>query len=137
MNKVIITGFMANDPESRTTSSGIATCSFRVAVQRRFADKNGNRESDFLTVVCWRQTAEFVSKYLHKGRRVAVEGSIQTRSYEANDGSKRYVTEIVADNIEALDKAETKSGNAADTVAAAQATFGAGFTEVVDDELPF
>ena len=99
MNKVILIGNLASDVESRTTASGIANCTFRLAVQRRFANAQGVREADFLPIVCWRQTAEFASKYLSKGRKVAVEGSIQTRSYDANDGSKRYVTEIIADNV--------------------------------------
>lgn len=133
MNKVILTGFVANDPESRTTSNGIANCNFRIAVQRRFANQQGVRESDFLQVVCWRQTAEFAKRYLLKGRRVAVEGSIQTRSYDAQDGSKRYVTEIIADSVEALDKADTKP----DAASNAQKVFGAEFVEEQDDDLPF
>lgn len=137
MNKAILIGYMANDPESRTTNSGINTCTFRLAVQRRFADKDGNRASDFLPIVCWRQTAEFATKYLGKGRKVAVEGSIQTRSYDAQDGSKRYVTEIIADNVTALDKAEQKANTASNVVAAAQQTFGADFVAVDDDALPF
>ena len=102
MNKAILIGNLANDPESRTTQSGIAQCTFRLAVQRRFANAQGVREADFLTIVCWRQTAELCARYLSKGRKVAVEGSIQTRSYDAQDGTKRYVTEIVADNVEFL-----------------------------------
>lgn len=138
MNKVILSGFLANNPESRTTVNGVTTCTFRLAVQRRFANKDGNRESDFLPIVCWRQTADFASRYLLKGRRVAVEGSIQTRSYDAQDGSKRYVTEIIADNIEALDKAEQKAEAPSDVVEKAQQLFGEGFTEVTDDDaLPF
>lgn len=102
MNKVILIGNLANDPEACTTSSGISQCSFRLAVQRRFANASGVREADFLPVVAWRQTAELCEKYLSKGRKVAVEGSIQTRSYDAQDGTKRYVTEIIADNVEFL-----------------------------------
>ena len=135
MNKVILIGNVAADPESRTTSSGIAQCSFRLAVQRRFTNQSGVREADFLPIVCWRNTAEFASKYLLKGRRVAVEGSIQTRSYDAQDGTKRYVTEIIADNLEILDRSENKP--AAETVAKAETTFGKGFVEVEDDALPF
>ena len=97
MNKAILIGNLASDPETRTTQSGIAQCSFRLAVQRRFANQQGVREADFLQIVCWRQTAELCARYLSKGRKVAVEGSIQTRSYDAQDGTKRYVTEIVAD----------------------------------------
>ena len=136
MNKVFIIGNLASDPESRTTASGIAQCSFRLATQRRYANQSGVREADFHQVVCWRNTAEFASKYLLKGRRVAVEGSIQYRSYDAQDGTKRYVTEIIADNLEILDRNENKAAPA-DTVAKAEQTFGAGFVEVEDDALPF
>lgn len=132
MNKVILIGFTASDPEAYTTKNGVARSSFRVAVRRRFANANGDRESDFLDVVAWRGTAEYCNKYLTKGRRVSVEGSIQSRSYDANDGSKRYVTEIIADNVEILER--TNSG-------AQQPAAQPGpddFTEVnVDDELPF
>ena len=142
MNKVILIGNLANDPESRTTQSGIAQCSFRIAVQRRFKGANGERETDFLPVVCWRQTAEFAQRYLAKGRKVAVEGSIQTRSYDAQDGSKRYVTEIIADSVEAVGGREDGAQGAQNAQSAQQAQEPAqdhqmGFTEVDDDELPF
>lgn len=133
MNKVILIGNLANDPESRTTQSGIAQCSFRLAVQRRFKGANGERETDFLPVVCWRQTAEFSQRYLAKGRKVAVEGSIQTRSYDAQDGSKRYVTEIIADSVEAVGGREEGAQNAQQPAQNQQTEF----TEVDDDELPF
>jgi single-strand DNA-binding protein len=132
LNKVILIGNLANDPESRTTTSGVAQCTFRLATQRRFTNQSGVREADFHTVVCWRQTAEFASKYLAKGRRVAVEGSIQNRSYDAQDGTKRHVTEIIADNLEILDRSETKP-----EAAPAKAAPAGGFTEVDDDQLPF
>lgn len=131
MNKVILIGNLASDPESRTTQSGIAQCSFRLAVQRRFKGANGERETDFLPVVCWRQTAEFAQRYLAKGRKVAVEGSIQTRSYDAQDGSKRYVTEIIADSVEAVGGREDGARKPE------SAQQNGGFTEVDDDELPF
>lgn len=142
MNKAILIGNLANDPESRTTSSGIAQCTFRLAVQRRFANAQGVREADFLTIVCWRQTAELCARYLSKGRKVAVEGSIQTRSYDAQDGTKRYVTEIVAENVEFLSSRDEGSRGdfapAAPAPAPRQAAPAAGgFTEVDDDELPF
>ncbi|MDO4370920.1 MAG: single-stranded DNA-binding protein [Clostridia bacterium] len=145
MNKAILIGNLANDPETRTTQSGIAQCTFRLAVQRRFANQNGVREADFLTIVCWRQTAELCSRYLSKGRKVAVEGSIQTRSYDAQDGTKRYVTEIIADNVEFLgsrDDAARGGDYSAPAPAAAPAPraaapANAGFAEVDDDELPF
>lgn len=131
MNKVILIGNLASDVESRTTSSGITNSTFKLAVQRRFSNAQGVREADFLPVVCWRQTAELASKYLSKGRKVAVEGSIQTRSYDAKDGSKRYVTEIIADNVEFL-ASRTESNSDATTN-----TPNNGFVEVEDDELPF
>lgn len=103
MNKVILIGHLAADPESRTTQSGVAQCTLRLAVQRRFTNAQGQREADFFPIVCWRQTAEFAAKHLSKGRKIAVEGSLQTRSYDAQDGSKRYVTEVIADNVEFCD----------------------------------
>ena len=141
MNKAILIGNLANDPESRTTQSGIAQCTFRLAVQRRFANAQGVREADFIPIVCWRQTAELCSRYLSKGRKVAVEGSIQTRSYDAQDGTKRYVTEIIADNVEFLSSRD--EGGHSDYSAPAPAprqsapANNGGFTEVDDDELPF
>jgi len=143
MNKWIGIGNLANDPETRTTQSGISTCSFRLAVQRKFANAQGVKEADFINVVAWRQLADLCSKYLAKGRKVAVEGSLQTRSYDAQDGSKRYVTEVIADSVEFLgsNKESTQNGAQAaqgDVVRQAQETFGSEFVEVDDgDELPF
>ena len=130
MNKWVGIGNLVADPESRITQNGIAQCTFRLAVQRRFANAQGQREADFLPVVCFRQTAEICAKYLAKGRKVAVEGSIQTRSYDAQDGTKRFVTEIIADNVEFIGGGERTAQTGA------QAATG-GFTEVDTDELPF
>jgi single-strand DNA-binding protein len=143
MNKVIMIGNLANDPEARTTQSGISQSTFRIAVQRRFANQQGVREADFFTVIAWRQTADFCNRYLSKGRRVAVEGSIQNRSYDAQDGSKRYVTEIMADNVEALGgREEGQQARPRDNGPTPPPAPPAGpamndFTEVDDDELPF
>ncbi|MBQ9952160.1 MAG: single-stranded DNA-binding protein [Clostridia bacterium] len=143
MNKVILIGNLAADPESRTTQSGIAQCTLRLAVQRRFANQQGVREADFFTIVCWRQTAEFCSRYLSKGRKIAVEGSLQTRSYDAQDGSKRYVTEVIADNVEFCDSRPDGARPRTDNPPPVQeppAGYGmnnGGFTEIDDDELPF
>ena len=143
MNKVILIGNLAADPESRTTQSGVAQCTLRLAVQRRFANQQGVREADFFTVVCWRQTAEFCSRYLSKGRKIAVEGSLQTRSYDAQDGSKRYVTEVIADNVEFCDSRPEGGRPRTDNPPPVQeppAGYGmnnGGFTEIDDDELPF
>ena len=142
MNKVILIGNLANDPEARTTQSGISQSTFRVAVQRRFANAQGVREADFFTVIAWRQTADFCNRYLSKGRRVAVEGSIQNRSYDAQDGSKRYVTEIMADSVEALGGRDEGQARPRDNGPTPPPAPPAGpamndFTEVEDDELPF
>ncbi len=99
MNKVILIGRLARDPELRTTSSGIAQTNFTVAVSRNFTNQAGEREADFIACTAWRKQAENVSKYCSKGSQVAVEGRIQVRSYDGTDGNKRYVTEVIADNV--------------------------------------
>lgn len=99
MNKVILIGRLTRDPELRNTPSGIACCTFTVACDRRYADQSGNRQADFLNCVAWRERAEFVAKYFAKGRRIGLEGSIQTRSYE-KDGQNRTATEILVDSVE-------------------------------------
>lgn len=103
MNKVFLIGNLTKDPEMRSTQSGVAVCSFSIAVNRRFRNaQTGQQETDFLNVIAWRQLAELCSKYLAKGRKVAVTGSIQTRTYEAKDGNKRTAWDIVADEVEFL-----------------------------------
>ncbi len=107
MNKAIIIGRLTKDPEMRTTTSGVNSTTFTVAVSRNYTGANGERETDFLNCVAWRKQAENIAKYCTKGTQVAVEGRIQTRSYDAQDGTKRYVTEIIADNVTFL---STKGG---------------------------
>ena len=104
LNRVILIGTVANDPELKYTPSGVAVSTFRVAVNRPFTNAQGEREADFLDVVAWRQAAEFAANYLNKGRLVAVEGRIQVRSYQAQDGSRRRAWEVVCDNLKALDR---------------------------------
>lgn len=99
MNKVILIGRLTRDPEMRTTPSGVATTSFTIAVQRNYANAQGDREADFINCVAWRKQAENIAKYCIKGSQVAVDGRIQTRNYDAQDGTKRYVTEVIADNV--------------------------------------
>lgn len=100
MNKAILVGNLTRDPEQRTTSSGIAVTSFTVAVRRRYKDADGNYQADFINCVAWRSTAEFVAKYFTKGSRIGVVGTIQTRTYDDQNGNKRYVTEVIADEVE-------------------------------------
>lgn len=132
MNHVILIGNLTKDPELRTTQSGISNCTMTLAVNRR-RNKGGVQEADFIAVVAWRQLAELCSRYLSKGRKCAVSGSIQTRSYDAQDGSKRYVTEVIADNVEFLDSRQEGAHTGAQPPRQPQGEF----TEVDDDELPF
>ncbi|MBR2371536.1 MAG: single-stranded DNA-binding protein [Clostridia bacterium] len=102
MNKAILIGRLTADPELQTTSSGVDVCRFSLAINRPFKSQNGETQADFLNIVVWRAAAQNCYKYLKKGSQCAVVGSIQTRSYEDNNGVKRYVTEIVAENVEFL-----------------------------------
>ena len=112
MNKVILIGRLTKDPEVKNTASQVTVCRFTLAVDRKFKDQNGQRQADFISCVAWRQTANFISSYFHKGSRIAVVGSIQTRSYEDQSGQKRYVTDVVVDEAEFVDSA-SNNGNGA------------------------
>ena len=150
MNKVYLIGNLTRDPEMRSTSAGIPVCNFSIAVNRRFKNaQTGQQETDFFNIVAWRQLAELCGRYLAKGRKVAVFGSIQTRSYEAQDGRKRTAFDIVADEVEFLSSANAGSAPSSDYHAAVSpapvqrqqapsyAPADNGFTQVDDDELPF
>ena len=102
MNKVILIGNLTKDPEQFVSSSNVMRCSFTVAVTRPYSSSDGSRQTDFLPVICWRKQAEICLKHLRKGSRVGICGSVQTRSYDSQDGSKRYVTEIIADEVQFL-----------------------------------
>jgi len=99
MNVAVLMGRLVADPELRTTQSGVSVTTFRIAVDRRFKDSEGNRQADFIDIVAWRQNAEFVQKYFHKGDPIVVQGSIQVRPYEDKSGNRRTAVEIQADNI--------------------------------------
>ncbi|MDE6947795.1 MAG: single-stranded DNA-binding protein [Anaeroplasmataceae bacterium] len=102
MNKVILIGRITKDPEIRYTPSGVPTVSFTLAVDRGMRDANGNRQADFLNCVAWRGQADFISRFIKKGFLMSVEGRIQTRNYQGQDGQTRYVTEIILDAVENL-----------------------------------
>ena len=111
MNKVILVGRLARDPELRTTGGGQSVCRFAVAVDRRFK-RDGQPTADFINVVAFGKTAELINQYLGKGRRIALEGRIQTGSYTANDGSKRYTTDIILENFDFIDsRNDNSAGN--------------------------
>ena len=155
LNKIILMGRLTRDPELRRTGSGTAVTSFSLAVDRDFKNRDtGERETDFVTIVAWRGTAEFVSRYFTKGRMAVVEGRLQIRQYTDKDGNKRSATEVVADNIYFGDSrrdgdgvgydrgyAPASSAPAPQRSAAYDAPVPAGdqFTELDDDdgELPF
>ncbi|MBR1484008.1 MAG: single-stranded DNA-binding protein [Ruminococcus sp.] len=99
LNRVILMGRLVADPELKTTGSGLSVTSFRIAVDRNYVKSGEERKADFIDIVCWRQTAEFVCRYFGKGSMIAVEGQLQTRTYQAKDGTNRYVVEVVADNV--------------------------------------
>ena len=102
MNQVHLIGNLTKDPDFRNTQSGLSCCQFTVAVNRRYKNADGSRTADFPSIVVWRELAELANKYLKKGSKVAVTGSLQTRSYDAQDGSKRFVTEVVASELDFL-----------------------------------
>jgi len=151
LNCAVLMGRLVADPELRTTTSGISVTSFRIAVDRSFVRQGEERQADFIDIVAWRQTAEFVSRYFRKGSMIAVQGSIQTRNYEDKQGNKRTAVEVVADNVSFCgSKAEsgTPGGNrpyenAAPVAAAPAVSFASGsmgdFESIEDDDdsLPF
>lgn len=102
MNKVILVGNLTKDPELSETPSGVAVCKFSLAVSRDYTNAEGNRDTDFFNITVWRGRAENCGKYLKKGNKVAIVGSLQTRSYEDKDGIKRNVTDIIASEVEFL-----------------------------------
>lgn len=99
MNKVILLGRLTKDPEIKSTANQTAVCSFTIAVDRPFKDANGNRQTDFINCVAWRQSATILGQYFHKGNKVGIVGNIQSRDYVGNDGKKVYVTEVVVEEV--------------------------------------
>lgn len=122
INCAVIMGRLVADPELRTTTGGISVTSFCVAVDRNFVKQGEERQADFINVVAWRQTADFVTRYFHKGSMIAVEGSIQTRSYEDKNGVKRTAVEIVASNVSFCGSKSSDAGQGARFEAPAQNT---------------
>ena len=154
MNRVFLVGRLSRDPELRHTTSGMAVCQINVAISRRTA-AGRDPETDFINVVVWDKQAENISRYLSKGRQVAIEGRIQTRSYDNNEGKRTYVTEVVANNVEFLGSASDNQGRSnnvteanpfddmplpeAETISTDNDPFAAfgEKTEISDNDLPF
>ena len=142
MNKVVLIGNLTKDPELTTTANGVNFCRFTIAVSRNFTTSDGEREADFLPIIAWRAQADNCYKYIKKGSKVAVVGSVQTRNYEANDGTRRYVTEIVADSVEFLTtrNSNSEAGESGDADSVKPQTDGEvvdKFEPIDDDNLPF
>lgn len=137
MNRAIIVGNLTKAPELRTTQSGVAVCTFTVAVNRRFANQDGEREADFIPVVVWRGTAENCAKHLDKGSKVAVCGALQTRSYEDGAGIKRYITEIVADEVQFLPSGSRHQDAPPPEAPSQWSSNEPDLRQIEDDELPF
>lgn len=138
-NKVILIGNLTADPELKQTQNGISVTSFSIAVSRRFSSKNAEnaQQADFINIVAWRNTAEFITKYFQKGKSILIVGSLQTRNWTDQNGQKRYITEVVAEEAQFVEK---KGEGAA---GATPAPYGASPKDVAfeemstDDDLPF
>lgn len=147
LNKVILMGRLTAEPEHKQTPNGVSVTSFSIAVERNFADKDGKRATDFINIVAWRQTADFICKYFSKGQMIALEGNIQTRSYEDKQGNKRTAFEVIAESVYFAEKKADKPTNTTQVAGAtcvAQTTQKGGFEigdfeeiNTDDSDLPF
>lgn len=136
MNQVSLLGRLTKDPEVKKTQSGTSVCSFTIAVDRRFKNADGTRQTDFIPCVGWRQVADIIGQHFHKGSKIGITGSIQTRSYEDNTGRNVFVTEVLAEQIEFIDKkSETQEQK---PIPAPQAeAIAPNADEYIDESLPF
>ena len=139
MNRVNLIGRLTKDPELRfTPGTGMAVSTFTIAIDRRKANKDGKKEADFIPIVVWGKQGENVANYMSKGRLIGISGRIQTRNYEGKDGIRRYVTEIVADEVQFLDY-KNNSSNIASTNDNNSTSYDSGWNDPIDDddEIPF
>lgn len=155
INRVVLMGRLVADPELKTTPLGVSVTSFRIAVDRSYVKQGEERKADFIDIVCWRSTAEFVCRYFSKGSLIAVDGQLQSRTYQAKDGTNRYVTEVVAENVSFTGERREQGGNSqqyappnvAPPEPAENKQTSSGFTQpppatnfeqiLLDDDLPF
>lgn len=143
MNKVMLIGRLTKDPDLRYTQSGTAVANFTLAVNRRY-NPNGEQEADFINCVAWQKAAEFVADYFHKGKQMALEGRLQVRSYDGDDGKRRWVTEVVVEQMEFVgsknDKGNSGNGNSGGGTHSGSSSSYEGLGQEVmfdDNELPF
>ena len=153
LNRVVLLGRICHDLELKTTPTGVSVTSFRIAVERSYVKSGEERKADFIDIVCWRNTADFVCKFFKKGSLIAVEGQLQSRTYQAADGTNRYAVEVVADNVSFTgEKREQGNAQPAPTVTPTPApavaepkaeytqdpfTSATDYEEVYGDDLPF
>lgn len=142
MNRVVLVGRLTKDPELRYTPNGVPTCSFTLAVNRTFTNQRGEREADFINCVVWRKPAENAANYLKKGSMAGVDGRIQTRSYEGQDGKRVYVTEVQAESVQFLDSKKNdqqpNNNQSSNQQNKQQDPFSnSGYPDISDDDLPF
>lgn len=140
LNKVILIGHVVADPELKNTQTGVEVCSFRIGVSRRFKEQDGTYKSDFFDIVAWRKTAVFVTTYFKKGKPICIYGSLQQRSWETQDGAKRYAVEVVADEVSFVEKMDNTTGYSvpAQSETGNPAPPASGFVDISnDDDLPF
>jgi len=139
MNKVYLIGNLTRDPEISTTSSGISVCRMSIAVGRRFANAEGGRDADFFNITAWRGTADNCAKFLKKGNKIAVSGSIQTRTYDKQDGTKGFSIDIIADEVEFLTSrnGENGEGSSEGGMSMGGSNPVSDLQPISDDNLPF
>ena len=140
-NKVILVGNLTKDVELKQTPTGVSVATFSVAVNRRYKDADGNQATDFINIVAWRKTAEFVAQYFKKGNPILIDGELQVRSYNDNNGNKRYVTEVIANEVAFVGGKDVSAGAAPTYVPEAYTNVGTAapnFEAVSEeDDLPF
>ena len=139
INNVVLMGRIVNELEVKQTPSGVSALSFTLAVERNFKGADGERQTDFISCVAWRQQAEFIGKYFRKGRMIALEGNLRTRTYDDKNGTKHYVTEVFVDNIsftgEKIDNSVSGEDNTSTNVKSKQSDINESLDD--DDGLPF
>lgn len=137
MNKITLIGNLTHDPDVRSTPNGVTVCTFTIAVNRRFANSSGERATDFFRINAWRQLGETCARYLSKGRKVAVIGELQARTYEAKDGTTRLSLDVQADEVEFLSPKSQEDGAGGSPRGNDNAQDLAGFTDIQSDDIPF
>ena len=137
MNKASLIGRLTKDPDFNTTANGISVCSFSLAISRKYANANGEKETDFINIVAWRNNADICKRFLKKGSQVAITGTIQTRTYDAADGTKRTVTEVVADEVEFIGTKSATGAQDVETQSTDEKPKVSRLEPVNDETLPF